>query len=478
MSEMEPQATEATHVSKINLGFEWEDYPELERLAWSDRQQQPILEKDDLPPPLRRLFVSVDGSSETDGAFSFSTQAELEQGSGGAVAQALSAMNMRGLRGRYSLEKLPDQYVFQTVTNQRFFVGMDEQRQALTVRSLKSNAPQQGDIHTGPAHGIEDFHRSFTGFLDFNANVLAGLYESLDVRYGQMFLRCAPLISMETVATESETVAVRLSDMAGYGRVKQEIYDLADEVRNAAELREWGIEHRQGLLLYGPPGTGKTRLVEAFAGELGAKLRKVTSDEVYDMYVGNSEKQITKIFDEAVTTRTRLVLLFDELDAIINSRSDNAVHQNVAGIFKQRAGRLTEENPHVILAATTNWASRIDEALVRSGRFDVKLEVVLPDAQARGAIFALYASRFGEKSHHQLFDELDFPQLAAASDGMSGADIETTIKGVVTARALHYIRTNEVKPPATTPEIIQAICVRRGIEPESLTDKPHVGQYL
>ncbi len=134
---------------------------------------------------------------------------------------------------------------------------------------------------------------------------------------------------------------------------------------------------------YGPPGTGKTMLARALASEIGGIIREVRTPEILDKWLGASERNMKRIFREARQYRVPTVMLFDEFDSIISYAGagvDSGSHavNAVAGIFKQEMNNLIEENPNVIVVATTNFPHLIDDSLIRSGRFDVRLEIPLP----------------------------------------------------------------------------------------------------
>jgi transitional endoplasmic reticulum ATPase len=167
--------------------------------------------------------------------------------------------------------------------------------------------------------------------------------------------------------------------------------DVAASFLHATAMAKWGAQRPQGILLYGPPGTGKTMLARALGTEIGATVREIRTPEILDKWLGASERNMKRIFQEARRYTAPTVLLFDEFESIIGyagagddsgSRAVNAV----AGIFKQEMNGLIEANPYVIVVATTNFPALIDGSLIRSGRFDIKLEVPLPDAQGRAQI--------------------------------------------------------------------------------------------
>jgi transitional endoplasmic reticulum ATPase len=172
--------------------------------------------------------------------------------------------------------------------------------------------------------------------------------------------------------------------------------------------------------------------------------------------LGASERNIKRIFREAREFRNPTVMLFDEFDSIISyagggfDAASQAVNA-VAGIFKQEMNNLIEENPNVIVVATTNFPRRVDESLIRSGRFDVKLAIPLPDEAGRAEIITKMIRQLigaHEVAGFRMFaDDVDPGDLAGASHGMSGADIKEVLRRVQLAKAMQEARTGAPAAP-------------------------------
>ena len=241
------------------------------------------------------------------------------------------------------------------------------------------------------------------------------------------------------------TEPVSLAQVGGLGDVVGQFRQIALSFQHGDVLARWGARRPQGILLYGPPGTGKTMLARALANEIGARLREIRTPEILDKWLGASERNIKRIFREARRYRTPTVLLFDEFDSIISyagagQDSGSQAINAVAGIFKQELTTLVDENPNVVVVAATNFPERIDASLVRPGRFDLKLEVPLPDAAARAAIWRTLlraaAFRLERDGFRLLGDDIDLDELAAWSAGMSGAGIEEALRRAQLAKAM------------------------------------------
>jgi transitional endoplasmic reticulum ATPase len=133
----------------------------------------------------------------------------------------------------------------------------------------------------------------------------------------------------------------------------------------------------------------------------------------------------------------------------------------VAGIFKQEMNTLARENPHVLVVAATNDLGRIDPSLVRSGRFDYKIYVPMPDQASRQEIVVNVVTRTmlgTETGEFKIFaDDLNITEVASQTDGMSGADITEIFRRLSLSRAMEEAQTGIEQPPITQAEIEQAV---------------------
>jgi transitional endoplasmic reticulum ATPase len=262
------------------------------------------------------------------------------------------------------------------------------------------------------------------------------------------------------------TQTVTLDQVGGLADVVAEMRQIALSFRHPEAMARWGARRPQGILMYGPPGTGKTMLSRALANEIGADFREIRTPEILDKWLGGSERNIKQIFRDARRYRTATVMLFDEFDSIISythSGGDAASQaiNAVAGIFKQEMNDLIEANPNVIVVATTNFPHRVDDSLIRSGRFDVKVSVPKPDEASRAEIFrkmirGLIAAH--ESPGFRMFEEnLDLAELARASHGMTGADIKEVLRRVQLSKAMQDARSGGQVPPISQAELLASI---------------------
>lgn len=262
---------------------------------------------------------------------------------------------------------------------------------------------------------------------------------------------------------------LRLDQIGGMDHVVAQLREVADSFNHPAAMARWGTRRPQGLLFYGPPGTGKTTLAKALAAEIGGRLREVRTPDILNKWVGSSERNIKDIFAEARRYRTPTVLLFDEFDSIISyvgapDHSADQMVNSVAGIFKQEMNTLIAENPNVIVVATTNFPDKVDESLIRSGRFDVKLSVPLPSATGRAQILTgmlrqLIADH--ETDGFRMFaDDVNVVELANVTPGMTGADLRELLRRVRMAKAMAEARYGAASP-ITQQDLLDALAGMR-----------------
>lgn len=236
---------------------------------------------------------------------------------------------------------------------------------------------------------------------------------------------------------------VRLADVGGMEEVKRRL-DLSflAPLHNPHLREQFGKSLRGGLLLWGPPGCGKTYIARALAGELGASFYEIGLNDVLDMWIGSSERNLHSIFDVA-REHAPCLLFFDEIDALGHKRSNlrggGSAMRGVVNQFLVELDGASTNNEGVFVLAASNHPWDIDPALLRPGRFDRSLFVAPPDRSAREAILQLHL-------RSKPAEELDLPKLAKITDGMSGADL-ALICDHATERALEAsVQDGRVRP--------------------------------
>ena len=204
-----------------------------------------------------------------------------------------------------------------------------------------------------------------------------------------------------------------------------------------------------GILLYGPPGCGKTHLARATAGEVKASFLPVGISEVLDMWIGQSERNLHNIFQNA-RDHTPCVLFFDEVDALGASRAQLAggTQRQIINQFLAEMDGVGSSNEGVLILAATNAPWHLDSAFRRPGRFDRILFVPPPDAESRAAILRILC-------RGKPLDEPDYHLLSGKTEGFSGADLKAVVDVAVEKKLREALRSGSPKP-LTTKDLIAA----------------------
>ena len=209
-------------------------------------------------------------------------------------------------------------------------------------------------------------------------------------------------------------------DVGGLRKIKAQLREAVEApLRHPEVFEEMGIRAPKGVLLFGPPGTGKTLLAKAVATESEANFISVRGPELFNKYVGESEKALREIFKKARQTAP-CVLFFDEIDAIMSARGqsdDSGVSQRIVNQFLAEIDGL-QALQGVLVIGATNRADILDPAVLRPGRFDGVLFVPPPDIEGRVEILKVHTKDM------PLDSSVDISKLAEMTEGFSGADIE------------------------------------------------------
>ena len=195
----------------------------------------------------------------------------------------------------------------------------------------------------------------------------------------------------DDMPVEIEKPQITFAEVGGMDALKEEIRMRIIYPLEKPEIFEaYGKKIGGGVLMYGPPGCGKTYLARATAGEIGANFLSVGINDVLDMWLGNSERNLHTIFETARRNRPS-VIFFDEVDALGASRSDmrQTSGRHLINQFLAELDGARSSNEGVLVLAATNAPWHMDAAFRRPGRFDRILFVPPPDAVARGEILKL-----------------------------------------------------------------------------------------
>ena len=219
---------------------------------------------------------------------------------------------------------------------------------------------------------------------------------------------------------QSSDINVSFKDVAGCEEAKYELEEVVEFLKNPKKFQDAGAKIPSGVLLDGPPGTGKTLLAKAVAGEANVAFLSATGSEFIEMFVGVGASRVRKLFEKAVANKP-CVIFIDEIDAIgrqrgagFNSGNDER-EQTLNQILTNMDGFETSDG--IIVLAATNRADILDSALTRSGRFDRKITVTLPDKDGRKEILDVHLK------DKQISSDIDYEEISTLTGGFSGADL-------------------------------------------------------
>jgi transitional endoplasmic reticulum ATPase len=248
-----------------------------------------------------------------------------------------------------------------------------------------------------------------------------------------------------------EVPDVGWDDVGGLEEVKQRLREAVEWPMKYADLfRSFHLSPPKGLLLSGPPGCGKTLIAKALASETEVNFIAVKGPELMSMYVGESERGVREVFHKA-RQAAPCIVFFDEIDALASTRAGGG-HQD-AGVGGRVLSQLLteldgiEELKGVLVLGATNRRDLLDQALLRPGRFDVQIELPLPDQAAREKIFQVHLR------DRPLAADVTARWLAEQTQGFSGAEIEAVCHQAMMAVLALRIEASPEQPNAAGMEV-------------------------
>ncbi|AFN82751.1 Cdc48-like AAA ATPase [Encephalitozoon romaleae SJ-2008] len=307
------------------------------------------------------------------------------------------------------------------------------------------------DIYVSFPFNIDQKFYLYVGDFGFKV-VVREMFTALDKRYGILLRNTEVFINSisERLTLSNNTRENMLLDpnfnfeSLGIGGLKQEFGKMfrrafVQRAFDSDVIRKFGIPHVKGMILYGPPGTGKTLIARKLGSLLNARPPKIVNGpEILNKYVGQSEENIRNLFKDAEEEwkvkkedSNLHIIIFDEIDAICRRRGNS----NGTGVGDQVVNQLlskmdgVESIENILVIGMTNRLDLIDEALLRPGRFEIHLEISLPDEESRIEIFRIHTKTM--ESHDYLDKSVDLNKVAKLSKNYTGAEITAVVKSAV-----------------------------------------------
>ena len=281
-----------------------------------------------------------------------------------------------------------------------------------------------------PSELIWFLHKHGVGFSAASTSGLASLVPFLFpvLWLGALYSIMQRQVSGATGSVGKKASSIRLSesdlsfdDVAGIGGAKNEVREVVSMLREPQRYATAGARLPAGVLMVGPPGTGKTLLARVMAARAEVPFFYCSGSDFVELFIGRGAARMRSLFKEA-SAAAPCVIFIDELDALGKQRSlrisgsNDEAEQTLNQMLACMDG-LDSSNNGVVVMGATNRYDILDPALVRPGRFDRLVRIELPDEAGRLAILKVHTRKL------TLGPDVSLPQLAAAANGFSGAEL-------------------------------------------------------
>jgi len=271
--------------------------------------------------------------------------------------------------------------------------------------------------------------------LDIKPNLRVALRNDSYVLHKILPSKVDPLVSLMRVEKVPDSTYETLGGLDKQVKEIKEVIELP--IKHPEIFESLGISQPKGVLLYGPPGTGKTLLARAVAHHTDCCFIRVSGSELVQKYIGEGSRMVRELFVMA-REHAPSIIFMDEVDSIGSSRiegsegGDSEVQRTMLELLNQLDGFEATSNIKVLMA--TNRLDILDDALIRPGRIDRKIEFPNPNEKAREDILKIHSRKMN------LMRGIDLAKIAEKLPGASGAEI----KAVCTEAGMYALRERRV----------------------------------
>jgi transitional endoplasmic reticulum ATPase len=254
---------------------------------------------------------------------------------------------------------------------------------------------------------------------------------------------------------------VRWEDVGGLSAVKKHLVEAVEwPLKYAHFFKQAGVRPPKGILLSGPPGCGKTLLAKAIANESNVNFISVKGPALLSKFVGESEKGVREVFHKA-RQAAPCIIFFDEIDALLPVRSpgfsDSHVAERVLSQFLAELDGI-EELKGVLVLGATNRMDMLDLAVLRPGRFDKIVEILMPEEKERKEIFEVHLRK------KPLASEISLDELASRTEGFSGAEIASVCNKAALMAVSRAVEAGKNSPAEEVKVLIEAEDIEAALE--------------